>query len=114
MEITKKCRKHFELENIEVFIRFNEVPKSITDWGVRSNFKKRACKNLSIENGQFLHRSKRVVIMEKHRQLEIIKDIHEGIGKSTHSKAMASQKGRDSTENRKYQSASFGTRFTMM
>ena len=35
--------------------------------------------------------------MEKHRQLKIIKDIHEGIGKSTHSKAMASHKGRDST-----------------
>ena len=35
--------------------------------------------------------------MEKHRQLEIIKDIHESIGKSTHSNAMASHKGRDST-----------------
>ena len=45
MEITKKRRKHFELEDIEVFIRFNEVPKSITDWGVRSNFK-RVCKKL--------------------------------------------------------------------
>ena len=96
MEITKKCRKHLELEDIEVFIRFNEVQKSITDWGVRSNFK-RACKNFSIENGQFLYKCKRVVIMEKHRQLEIIKDIHEGIGKSTNSKAMASHKGRDST-----------------
>ena len=96
MEITKKCGKHFELEDIEVFIRFNEVPKSITGWGVRSNFK-RACKNFSIENGQFLYKSKRLVIMEKHRQLEIVKDIHEDIGKSAHSTAMASHKGRDST-----------------
>ena len=96
MEITKKCRKHFELEDVEVFIRFNEVPKSITDWGVRSNFK-RACKNFSVENGQFLYKNKSVVIMEKHRKLERIKDIHEGIGRSTHFKAMASHKGRDST-----------------
>ena len=42
MEITKKCKKHFELEDIGVFIRFNEVPKSITDWGVRS----KTCENL--------------------------------------------------------------------
>ena len=113
MEITKKCRKHFEIEDIELFIRFNEVPKSITDWGIRSNFK-RACKNFSTENDQFLYKRKSVVIMEKHRQLEIIKDIHEGIGKSTHSKAMASHKGRETRRIRKYQSASFGTRFTMM
>ena len=33
----------------------------------------------------------------KQQQSEVIKDVHEGIGQSTHSKAMASHKGRDST-----------------
>ena len=34
--------------------------------------------------------------MAKQQQLEIIKDIYEGVGQSKHSKAMASHKGRDS------------------
>ena len=111
MEITKKCRKYFQLEDIEVFIRFNEVPKSITDWGVRSNFK-RACKNLSIENGQFLYKSKRVVIMEKHRQLEI-KTSMKALAKAPILKLWLPTKA-ETRRIRKYQSASFGNRFTIM
>ena len=35
--------------------------------------------------------------MAKQQQLEIIKDVHKGVCQSTHSKAMASHRGRDST-----------------
>ena len=52
------------------------------------------CKDISIENGQFLYNSKRVVNAIKHRQLELIKDFHEYIVQSTHSKATAFHKGR--------------------
>ena len=97
MEITKKCRKHFELEDIEVFIRFNEVPKSITDWGVRSNFK-RAYKNFSIENGQLLYKSKTSM---------------KALAKAPILKLWLPTKA-ETRRIRKYQSASFGTRFTMM
>ena len=59
--------------------------------GARSNFK-RTCKNLSIENVRFLYKRQRVAVMAKQQQLEMIKDVRQ----STHSKGMASHKGRDS------------------
>ena len=37
-----------------------------------------ACKRFSIVNGQLIYKKDRRVIVEKNRQLEIIKDIHEG------------------------------------
>ena len=50
---------------------------------------KQACKIFSIENGQFLYKRQRVVVTAKQQQLEIIKDVHEGVGQSTYPKAMA-------------------------
>lgn len=65
MEIKeKKQRNHFELEDIETFLRLNEYPKTIKEWGARSNFK-RVCKNCSIKNEQFLDKKQRVVVMAK-------------------------------------------------
>ena len=58
--------------------------------GEQDPISKRACKNFSIENGQFFSEKSVVVIMTHQRQLEIVKDVHEGVGESTHSKAMAS------------------------
>ena len=63
-------------------------------WGDRSNFK-RACK-FSNEDGQFLYRKECIVILERNRQLEIVRDIHEGIGQSEHSKVLSSHYGQDS------------------
>ena len=97
MEIAeKKERNHFELEDTETLVRLNEYPKTIEEWVARSSFK-RACKNFSIENQQLLYKRHGVVVMAKQKQLEIIKDIHEGVGQSSHSKALNSHKGRDST-----------------
>ena len=87
--IEKKERNHFELKNIENFMRLNEYPKTIKEWGGRSNFK-RARKNFSIENGQFLYKRQRVVVTAKQKQLETVKDVQ-----AIASKAMASHK--DST-----------------
>ena len=94
--IEKKEIIHFELEDIETFLRLNEYPKTIKEWGARSNFK-RVCKNFSIENEQFLYKRQRVVVMAKQQQIEIIKDFHEGVGQSMNSKVMASHKGKYST-----------------
>ena len=64
MEIKeKKQRNHFELEDIETFLRLNEYQKMIKEWRARSSFR-RACKMFSIENGQILHK-RRVVVMAK-------------------------------------------------
>ena len=70
----------------------NEYPKMIKEWGARSN-SKRSCEKFLFKNGKFLYKSQRVVVISK-QQLEILKDIHKGVGQSTHSKAMASHKGR--------------------
>ena len=64
----------------------------IKEWGARSN-SKRSCEKFLFKNGKFLYKSQRVVVISK-QQLEILKDIHKGVGQSTHSKAMASHKGR--------------------
>ena len=91
-----KKRRHFDLAHIEIFIRGKGYPDTVTTWGEKSNFK-RACKHFSIKDGQFMYKEKRLVIIEKLKQLEIIKDVHEGIGESGHSKAMSSHYGRNST-----------------
>ena len=62
--IEKKEKNHFELKNIETFLRLNKYPTTIKEWGARSNFK-RACKNFSIQNGQFLYKRQHVVVMVK-------------------------------------------------
>ena len=85
-----------ELEDIKSFLRINEFPKMNQEWGARFDLK-RACKNVSNENGQFLYKRERVAVMIKQQQLEIIKGAYEGIGQSTHSNSMTSHKGRDST-----------------
>ena len=51
---------------------------------------------LSIKNRQFLYKRQRVVACS-YGEITVIKDVHECVGQSTHSKAMASHKGRDST-----------------
>ena len=80
-----------ELEDIKTFLKLNEYPKMN-----QARFDlKRACKNVSIENGQFLHKRERVAVMIKQQQLEIIKGVYEGIGQSTHSKSLTSHKGRN-------------------
>ena len=60
--IEKKVRNHFELKDIETFLRLNEYPNTNgvqypnkKEWGARSNVK-RACKCFSIKNWQFLYK----------------------------------------------------------
>ena len=89
-------RNHYYLSDIEMYLRFKEYPKGLIPAN-RSNFR-RGCKKFSIRNGEFLYDDKRLVIItDKIRQREIVKDIHEGVGTSSHSKATASHKGRDVT-----------------
>ena len=95
MEGTKSSRKHFELEDIEVYARFQVYPSNLQPKD-KYNFR-RYCQKFSTENGELYYKKCQRVIVGKGRQMEIIKDIHEGLGDTSHSKAMASHKGRDST-----------------
>ena len=96
----KRTRHHYELEDIERFVRSNVYPVGVDDWGKKSNFK-RAAKNFSIFNGIFTYNKNRVVVFERKRQLEIIKDIHEGLGDSEAAKALASHYGHGATYDKK-------------
>ena len=90
-----KVRFTHKFSNLH-YVVLSEYPKTIKEWGERSNFK-RVCKNLPIENGQFLYKRQCVVVMEKQQQLGKIKDVCEGVGQRTHSKATASDVVRAST-----------------
>ena len=68
--------------------------------GSKIQLYKRACKHFSNKNGQFLYKRQRVVVMAKQQQLERIKDVHESVAQSTHSKAIAFNKGRDSAHSK--------------
>ena len=98
-KVSKPERKHYELQEIYDFIRSNQYPIGMKDWGKRSNFK-RAAKSFSITNGTFV-KDNRVVIMDRNRQIEIVKDIHEGLGDSSTEKALASHYGSDATHDNK-------------
>ena len=52
-------REHFDLKGIEIFLRQMKYPEDLKTWGEKSNFK-RACKNYSIKDGQFVYKEKRV------------------------------------------------------
>ena len=57
-------------------------------WDLYENFK-RAYKNFSIENGQFLYKGQRAAVMAKQQLIkEIIKEVHEGVSQRRHFKAM--------------------------
>ena len=102
-------RRHFDLKDIERYMQNKEYPSEIKDWGQTSNFR-RACKNFSIANGELTYKNKRVVILEKKREMEIIRDIHQGVGES---EAMASHHGRSCTYD-KVAVRFFGTLFAKM
>ena len=89
-----KLRKHFHFDEIEEFIRNKVYPSTIPlrDYGAKSNFR-RAAKRYEVKDGHLFYK-KRLVIKNKERQMEIIKDVHRGIGDSEHSKAMASHRGK--------------------
>ena len=85
-----------DLKVVEEFLRRRIYPKNISkDKGKRANLR-RTCRNFSLKNGELFYKDLRKVIFEAKQQSEIIHDIHEGIGESCRSKAMASHHGRES------------------
>ena len=88
---TKRIRNHFELQEIENFLRNKEYPNKIDkkDFGSKSNFRRAAKKFVIKEN--------KLVIKDRSRQLEIVRDVHQGLGDSEHAKALSSHRGKNST-----------------
>ena len=88
---------HVDLKAVEEFLKNKTYPKGIlNDKGKISNFRK-ACKNLSIVNGDLTYKEKRRVVFEVERRTAIMHDVHEGIGKNSMAKALVADRGREST-----------------
>ena len=90
-------RMHFLFEEIEEYLRNKFHPPNIAakDYGSKSNFP-RTTRKYSFKDGHLFYK-KCIVIKDRNRQMEIIRDVHSGIGNSEHSKAMASHRGKNST-----------------
>ena len=94
----EKKRQYFDLKDIQHFLRTKEYPSKIEpkDFGSKSNFR-RATKRFALKSGQMFYKNKRLVVFEEDRQVEIIHDVHCGVGESEHAKAMAGHLGKNST-----------------
>ena len=90
-----KARKHFDFDEIEEYLRNKTYPSTIPakDCGSKSNFR-RATKHYEVKYGHFFYK-KRLVIKDKECQIEIIRDLHRGIGDSKHSTPIASHRGKN-------------------
>ena len=91
------AKHHVNLKVVAEFLRRKIYPKEIAkDKGKKANFR-RTCKNFSIKDGELFYKKSRKVIFDEQQKIEIVHDIHEGIGENSRSKAMASHRGREST-----------------
>ena len=90
-------RKHLLFEKIEEYLGNKVYPSIIVakDYGSNSNFR-RVTRKYSFKDGHLFYK-KSIVIKDRNRQMEIIRDVHSGIGNSEHSKAMASHRDKNST-----------------
>ena len=91
--IMAKVRKHFDFDEIEEYLKNKTYLSTVLarDYGSKSNFS-RATKHYEVKDGHLFYK-KRLVIKDKERQMEITRDVYQGIGDSELSKAMASHRG---------------------
>ena len=68
-------RGHVDLNSIENYVSDKTYPEKLKDKGRKANFRK-ACKNLTIADGNLTYKGKRRVIFEESRKQSIIHDIH--------------------------------------
>ena len=89
-----KAGTHFDFDEIEEYLTNKTYPSTIParEYGSTSNFQ-RATKSYEVKDGHLFYK-KRLVIKDKERQMEIIRDVHQGIEDSEHSKATASNRGK--------------------
>ena len=86
---------HVDFNKIEQYLRFKTYPTSVKSKGEKANFR-RASKKFSLEeNGQLMKKGGKKVIISKERRIEIIHDVHEGLGESAKAKALSSHRDKN-------------------
>ena len=78
------------------YLRHKKFPDVISTEGDKANFR-RACKKFSVANGQLIYKGNRLVVTDKQRRIDIIHDVHQGLGNNVKAVAMSSHLGRTST-----------------
>ena len=73
-ELPKKD-SHVCLNEIECYLRHQNYPEHVQSKGDKANFR-RAAKKFSIRDGIFTYGTDRMVITEKEKRIEIIRNIH--------------------------------------
>ena len=87
---SKKERNHYDLKEIENYCRTKTFPKRLAGKG--ENFR-RTANRFFIKNGQLYGKESRLVIAVKDRQSDIIPDIYERSGNTSHLKSMSAHLG---------------------
>ena len=81
-----------DFDEIEEYLRNKIYPPTIParDYGSKTNLLRRSkrSKRYEVKDGHLFYK-KRLAIKDKERQMEIIRDVHQGIGDSEDCKAMA-------------------------
>ena len=86
---------HIELNEIEEYLRYKRYPPRMSaNKGSKANFR-RACRYFTCINGHVTYKEKRLVIQSKEQQLNIIHEVHKGMGADP--RAQASHRGRETT-----------------
>ena len=101
--IMAKARKHFDFDEIEEYLRDKTYHSTISaqDYGSKSNFW-RATKHYEVKDGHLFFK-KILVIKDNEHQMQIIRDVHWGIGDSEQSKAMASHREKNTAYDKNAQ-----------
>ena len=93
--VTKKEKNHYDLKKKKNYCR-TTFPKRLAGNGEKADFR-RTAKQFYVKNGQLYYKESRTVIADKDRQVDIIHEIHEGSGDTSHSKTMSAHLGRTPT-----------------
>ena len=80
---------------MENYLRHQKFPYGISAKGDNVNFR-RACKNFSVANGQLMYKGNRLVVTDKQRRIDIIHDVHQGLGNNVKAVALSSHLGKTS------------------
>ena len=100
---SKKSKNHVDLTLAENYTRHQKFPDGISTKGNKANFG-RACKKFSVSNGQLMYKGNRPVFTDKQRRIDIIDDVHQGLGNNVKAVAMSSHLGRTSTYQKSIES----------
>ena len=81
---------------MESYSWHRKYPDGISAKGDKENFRS-DCKKFHVANGQLMYKGNGLVVTDKQRRIDIIHDVHQGLGNNVQAVSMSSHLGRTST-----------------